>query len=113
MAKQLKQYRYYGNDNLLTEIPLGSIQDGNFIINNLMIVSLGIQSYPGMKFYVNQNASNLTNSIEIGATGIYEIDLNNEMPPISSIIITNDELEKINNDNNKFFIIDIIYKVGG
>ena len=66
MAKVIKQYRYYGENNSknqpLNEISLETLESGSVFFSEEGLGSirqLGIQSLPGTMFYLN-NAKNPT-----------------------------------------------------
>ena len=81
MAKQVKQFRYYGDNDArnypgtgdVSKNPMrrATLKSGSVFSEYMPIVQLGIQSYPGIKFYVN----NSSNPIIIGQTGIYELNV--------------------------------------
>ena len=66
---------------------------------------LGIQASPGTTFFLNGD----NNPIQIGKTGIFEIDVTG-YGTINSIILTETSLNTVNEDNG--IIIDIIYEGG-
>lgn len=112
MARLVKQFRYYGygNENNALNYPAdvnyAALATGNIFAKYSPITQLGIQSDPDLKFYVN----NSTDPIYIGATGIYEIDLQG-LGSISSIRIDRDSLNAIDYKNKKnSLMIDIIYE---
>ena len=112
MARLVKQFRYYGyeNDNAdlnyPEEVNFHSLATGNIFANYSPITQLGIQSDPDLKFYVN----NSMDPIYIGATGIYEVDLQG-LGTISSIRIDRDSLRSIDYATKKnSLLIDIIYE---
>lgn len=92
MAKQVKQFVYYGNENMNE-------------ITNMNIVQLGVQGLPGTKFYLNGGS----NPIIIGNSGIYEINVEG-MGVITSIAIDDDSKELYDNNGTACLIIDIIYE---
>jgi hypothetical protein len=74
MAKKIKQFRYYGNNNQKNApntLTNRSLVSGSFLSNYIPILQLGIQSLPGTEFYLNGSEY----SIKIGTTGIYELDV--------------------------------------
>ena len=64
---------------------------------------IGIQSMPGVKFYLN----NSTEPITIGSTGIYELDLEG-YAEITNLAFDIKGLERIDNNPNAYLIVDII-----
>lgn len=109
MARLVKQFRYYGEDSNLnypSDVTYSALATGNIFKNTPGITQLGIQADPDLKFYVN----NGTDPIYVGATGIYEIDLEG-LGTISSIRIDRDSLRAINYASKKnSLMIDIIYE---
>lgn len=109
MARLVKQFRYYGensNLNYPSEVSYAALATGNIFKNTPGITQLGIQADPDLKFYVN----NGTDPIYVGATGIYEIDLEG-LGTISSIRIDRDSLRAIDYSSKKnSLMIDIIYE---
>lgn len=106
MAKQVMQFRYYGEDNeanypkaKASSISAATLKSGKIFANYLPITHLKIQSVEGVKFYINGGV----NSIMLGSSGVYELDLEG----ISSIHkLTFDS----NNNYSAPLIIDIIYE---
>ena len=76
-------------------------------IDYVPIVQLGIQSLPGVKFNLNANIE----SVMIGASGMYELDLSNTSAVLTSLRFDQDSLEFINTTPDGYLIIDIVYKV--
>ena len=73
------QFRYYGQGNVNNYPTIGpnpasyynKLISGNIFENYGVISKIGIQCRPGIHFYLNGSAY----PIEIGETGIYELDL--------------------------------------
>ena len=114
MAKVIKQYRYYGENNSknqpLNEISLKTLESGSVFFSEEglgSITQLGIQSLPGTMFYLN-NAKNPT---IIGGTGIYELDLEG-ISYITSIKFDKASMNLINQNTNAYLIVDILYEEG-
>ena len=112
MAKVIRQYRYYGENNSknqpLNEISLETLESGSVFFSEEglgSITQLGIQSLPGTMFYLN-NAKNPT---IIGATGIYELDLEG-ISYITSIKFDKASMNLINQNTNAYLIVDILYE---
>ena len=116
MAKQVKQFRYYGEslENQLNNFPLkiniNNLSDGTIFQDEkvLPISQLGIQTLPGTKFFLNGNSTQ--RPIIVGHTGIYELNLNN-LTQITALQFHRESLELINNQNG-VLIIDVIYEDG-
>ena len=115
MANRIKQFRYYTEgstenypnkirDNLIT--PIDYI-NGSVFSDYYPISQLGIQTLPGTKFYLN----NALEEIIIGSTGIYELELNDQTE-ITKIQINAESMALINDNNNAFLLVDIIYDDG-
>ena len=114
MTKYLMQFRYYGsqseNDNL-SNIEYKQLISGSYFIsykpNATSIASLGIQTLPGVKFYLNNSQ---IDPIIIGPSGIYEsgIDENYE---ITGLQFDSKSLDLIDANNGAYLIIDIVYNV--
>ena len=81
MAKQIYQVRYYGDSHAKNQ-PAGltgmKLKSGSVFSNYLPILQLGIQTIPGVKFYVNNS---LCKSIEYGnfctSVSIFELTIYN------------------------------------
>ena len=113
---KIMQFRYVNDESGgANNYPLG-LKASNFSTNtaeNFLtkyniknITQLGIQTLPGVRFTINNSPGNY---ITIGQTGIYEIELTDD------VIITNlqfdaESLEMINNNNSAFLIIDLVYQ---
>lgn len=109
MARLVKQFRYYGETSPLNypeNVTYAALATGNIFSKTPAITQLGIQADPDLKFYVN----NSTDPIYVGATGIYELDLQG-LGTISSIRIDRDSLRNINYETKRnSLMIDIIYE---
>lgn len=113
MAKVIKQYRYYGENNSknqpLNEISLETLESGSVFFSEEglgSITQLGIQSLPGTMFYLN-NAKNPT---IIGATGIYELDLEG-FSEVNSLRFDKTSISIINDIGSAYIIVDALYEV--
>ena len=71
------------------------------------IIYLGIQGIPGMRFVLNKDNQNINNSIMIGATGIFELDLEDTDSSISSITFAKSDLTKLYGPKG-YLIIDYV-----
>ena len=115
MAKYLMQFRYYGNSsdgkNYPSSITKNSLISGSYLISYkpsaTSIASLGIQTLPGVKFYLNNSQ---IDPIIIGPSGIYELgtDKNYE---ITGLQFDSKSIDSINANNGAYLIIDIVYNV--
>ena len=115
MKRQLKQFRYYG-ENVLKNSPneiisKKSLTSGSVFFNSpdlVSIASLGIQTLPGVKFYLNDSVD----SIIVGSTGIYELNFNDNFE-ITSLKFDSTSLDLIGDPSNSaYLIVDIVYNVG-
>lgn len=106
MAKKIMQFRYYSDENEknypegLTSLDLSS---GSLFSNYVPITQLGIQTLPGVQFYLN----NSTSPIIIGTTGIYELDLEG-LAEITDLKIDIRSLQTIHENSSAYLIIDMI-----
>lgn len=116
MAKQVRQFRYYSDSERQTKnypsgLTMRQLISGSAFTNSatkcIPILQLGIQGLPGTKFYLN----NAYNPVIIGNTGIYELDLNG-LSEITSLQFDQRTLQAINDNNNAYLIIDVIYEDG-
>lgn len=114
MAKQVKQFRYYSeqNNGLVSNYPSNinkkGLVSGDVFTKYMPISKLGIQSIPGTKFYLN----NSSNPIIIGHTGLFELDLNNQVE-IIALQFDSKSIQFINDNINAYLLIDIIYEGEG
>lgn len=105
MAKIVKQYRFYGNGNI-KNYPATKFEDMfNQNVSSGSIMSLRIQSLPGVKFFFNYNEKEL---FTIGQTGIYELEELNGLGNITSLNFTSESIELINTGLG-YIIINVIY----
>ena len=124
MAKFIRQIRYYGpgdNRNQPQGLTQGELTSGSIFNTTPTILQLGVQSFPGMKFFVN----GADGPVIIGSTGIYELNVDG-ISQINSIRFDTTEISRIGNpkvnDNNQnvakrqtnglYLIIDYIYEKG-
>lgn len=122
MANKVIQYRYYGEDNV-NNYPSGAQGSAQYYINGTVfekttpILQLGIQTLPGVQFYLNKSAGD---PIVIGSTGIYELDLQNKTE-ITHLRFSSESLNLIADLNktgqyqavanpNAYLIVDIVYE---
>lgn len=115
MAKYLMQFRYYGDSsdgkNYPSEIKKDSLASGSYLINSkpsaTSIASLGIQTLPGVKFYLNNSQ---IDPIIIGPSGIYELGIN-ENYEITGLQFDRKSLDLIDANSGAYLIIDVVYNV--
>lgn len=116
MAKALFQLRYFG-EGCTDNFPTGLTKDrialgGDFFQTYSPIYQLGVQSLPGVKFYINSSGTSGTNTpIVLGYNGIYELSLG-ESAQIKSLNFDTASLDLINENESAYLIIDIIYESG-
>lgn len=116
MKKILRQFRYYGTNNPLNApsgISKDNLQSGHIFRNSedlqlATIVAFGIQTVPGVQFYINDSLD----TVVIGQSGIYELDLSDGYE-VHELRFTSKSLDLINNSPEAYLIIDIIYSAEG
>ena len=107
MAKKIMQFRFYdevSGINQPSNLRVKGLRSGNAFSNYLPITQLGIQTVPGTKFYLN----NSTTPIIVGATGIYEINLEG-ISQITNISFDSASLVSIAQNPSSSLIIDFVY----
>ena len=81
-------------------------KDGSWTVlpadNIETVVALGIQAPPNTQFSINDDD---TSSIYIGATGIYELNLQQGLGTITYLKITN-----TSNEENASILVDVLYE---
>ena len=115
MAKILKQFRYYGENNP-RNYPIsntGSSQDGisidtltdGSIFGNDAILRLGVQGLPGTKFYLNDSLQPMI----LDASGIFSLEIKNGAR-INTIKFNEESINQIDEIKNDFayLIVDIL-----
>ena len=110
MATKIAQVRYYGENHSLNQplkITGANLRSGSVFSEYMPIKQLGIQTMPGVKFYLN-------NSIEpiiVGTTGIYELNVEN-MTEITTLNFDNNSINMIKNSSasTSYIIVDILYE---
>ena len=110
--KQIKQFRYYGSSSAQNYPTLqnyyGTLKSGNLFASHGGISHLGIQALPGTKFYLN----NSDLPIEVGFTGIYELNLGN-VGNIHAIRFDKTSLDRYDAAGSTArILIDIVYEGG-
>ena len=80
-------------------------QNKNILSNFGSVIKLGIQTLPGVIFYLNGNFSS---GIIIDHTGVYELDLRNTTTAISSLTFSVESLKRIREMDNASIIVDIL-----
>ena len=115
MARELKQYRYYGENSIRNypmlennTITADTLQTGSifFVDTNLgVITQLGIQTMPGIKFYLNGNIS----PIIIGKNGIFDLNVEN-ISQITALQFDKESINRLNATPNSYLLVDAIYE---
>ena len=106
MAKQLKQFRWY-RENDPRNVPavgLDGYSKGSVFKDYYPISQLGIQALPGTKFYLNGSVK----PIIMGVSGIYDLDIKNGAR-VTELSFSDQSLEDIGNNATNFLIVDILY----
>ena len=113
MARVVKQYRYYNDLDTQRNQPSNVTKD-KFISGLVFespscfpILQLGIQALPGTKFYLNSSIDPVT----VGFTGIYELDLDNEVE-IIKLTFNPTSMNEIEANSNGYLIVDVLYDDG-
>lgn len=113
MAKTVKQFRYYSDNeneranNNPTNISKDYLVSGEVFAPYMPISQIGIQATPGTAFYLNRS----TEPIIIGNTGIFELDLNDQIE-IIALRFDAKSIQFINENINAYLIIDVICEGG-
>lgn len=111
MAKKVAQFRYYGDKNEQTypsSLTKTELRKGKTFWNYSPIKQLGIQTMPGVKFYLNGS----TEPVIIGTTGIYELNVEN-LADITSLSFDYTSLSMIEDSETAYLIIDLLYEKEG
>lgn len=109
MAKKVAQVRYYGPKDI-KNYPKDNNTKNRYVSGNIFnqyypIKQLGIQTLPGTKFYLNNNKDY---PIIVGYTGIYELELNDNIE-IYNLAFEAQSMKLIGDNPSSYLIIDIIY----
>lgn len=111
MAKRIQQVRYYGDNNSKnqpTSLTGNELRTGSIFSNYIPIRQLGIQTLPGVKFYVNDSPS----PIIVGATGIYELDIDG-LADITGLSFDTTAINLIKaSPSTNYLLVDLIYEDG-
>lgn len=107
------QFRYYGAKNP-KNVPantewIGSDSNGEEVLDllnsqGISAVKIGIQTLPGVKFYLNK----LGSGIIIDHTGVYELDLRNTTTTVSTLYFDPESLARIEEIDNASIIVDVL-----
>lgn len=112
MARKVQQIRYYGDHksdsdkNQPANLTGNRLRSGSIFSQYTPMKQIGIQTMPGVKFYLN-------NSIEpiiIGSTGIYELNVEN-LTEITALSFDTTSINMINETpSTSYIIVDILYE---
>lgn len=112
MARKVQQIRYYGDNksdnakNQPANLTGNRLRSGSVFSQYTPMKQIGIQSMPGVKFYLN----NSTEPIVIGSTGIYELNVEN-MTEITALSFDTTSINMINQTpSTSYIIVDILYE---
>lgn len=106
--RKVEQVRFYTQDDKRNQpvgIKMNRLVSGSIFSGKYPIVQLGIQTLPGVKFYLN----NSTSPIIIGYTGIYDIELNG-LTEINHLCFDAESMNLINANRDSYLIVDFIYE---
>lgn len=106
MARKIMQIRYYNdNDKYPETITKSALRSGEAFKNYKPIKQLGIQTMPGVKFYLNGSVD----PVIVGSTGIFELNVEN-LTEITSLSFDLASLNTINSNNTAYLIVDLLYE---
>lgn len=108
MAKKIDQVRYYSQTdrrNQPSDLKMNRLVSGSVFSGKYPITQLGIQSLPGIKFYLN----NSTSPIILGYTGIYDLELDG-ITEITHLSFDAESMNLINANPDSYLIVDFIYE---
>ena len=111
MAKKIEQIRFYrqnDNRNCPTNINMNRLISGSAFNNKYPILQLGIQTLPGVKFYLNNGIT----PIVVGYTGIYDLDLEG-ITEITQLNFDKESIQMINANPDSYLIVDLIHEGEG
>ena len=112
----ITQFQFYGYESD-KNVPLAqdkwmgtSIGDNSKPVNLLenygSAIKIGIQTLPGVKFYLN----NTQPGIIINHTGVYELDLTDITTTVNSLYFDPESLARISEIDGANLIVDVMYK---
>lgn len=105
------QFRYYGvmdDSNNFPQYPATWAKTDSFdlLSGRGSAVKLGIQTLPGVKFYISDNA--VSRGIIIDHTGVFELDLRETTTTIGSLYFDPASLARIDEVDNASIIVDVL-----
>lgn len=111
MARKVQQIRYYGDGEMNGKnqphgLTGNRLRSGSAFSSYTPIKQIGIQTMPGVKFYLN----NSTDPIIVGSTGIYELNVEN-LTEITALSFDTVSINMINQTPSlSYIIVDILYE---
>ena len=112
MARKVQQIRYYGDNksdsdkNQPAKLTGNRLRSGSIFNQYTPMKQIGIQTMPGVKFYLN----NSIEPIVIGSTGIYELNVEN-LTEITALSFDTTSINMINETpSTSYIIVDILYE---
>ena len=111
VAPVVHQFRYYGvmkgNDNVPQYPEIWAKTENNDLLTGYgPAVKIGIQTLPGVKFYISDNAT--SKGIIIDHTGVFELDLRNTTTTIGNLYFDPSSLARIDEVQNASIIVDVL-----
>lgn len=109
MARKVQQIRYYGDNdgkNQPNNLTGNRLRSGSIFKDYTPMKQIGIQTMPGVKFYLNGSVE----PIVVGSTGIYELNVEN-LTEITALTFDTVSINMINNTPSlSYIIVDILYE---
>lgn len=109
MARKVQQIRYYGDNdgkNQPSKLTGNLLRSGSAFRDYTPMKQIGIQTLPGVKFYLN----NSIEPIVVGSTGIYELNVEN-LTEITALTFDTISINMINDTPSlSYIIVDILYE---
>lgn len=112
MARKVQQIRYYGDHksdsdkNQPANLTGNRLRSGSVFSQYTPMKQIGIQTMPGVKFYLN----NSIEPIVIGSTGIYELNVEN-LTEITALSFDTTSINMVNETpSTSYIIVDILYE---
>ena len=96
------------DENQPNNLSSADLSSGAAFLDYTPIVQLGIQALPGTRFSLNDNLE----SIIIGTSGMYELDLTNSSAILTSLKFDQTSLDSISKNPDGYLIVDIVYLEG-
>ena len=111
MARKVYQVRYYGDKeangkNQPEGLTGNRLRSGSVFNAYTPMKQIGIQTMPGVQFYLNNSIEPIT----IGSTGIYELNVEN-LTEITALSFDTTSINMINQTPSlSYIIVDILYE---